>query len=64
MNIDEYRNRIDRIDKQLVALFCERMDTASDIAAWKQEQKRPVFDPERERQKLLEVASSVPEELR
>lgn len=64
MNIDEYRNRIDRIDKQLVALFCERMDTASDIAAWKKEQKRPVFDPERERQKLLEVASSVPEELR
>ena len=64
MNIDEYRNRIDRIDKQMVTLFCERMDTASDIAAWKQEQKRPVFDPERERQKLLEVASSVPEELR
>ena len=64
MNIDEYRNRIDRIDKQLVTLFCERMDTASDIAAWKKEQKRPVFDPERERQKLLEVASSVPEELR
>lgn len=64
MNIDEYRNRIDRIDKQLVVLFCERMDTASDIAAWKKEQKRPVFDPERERQKLLEVASSVPEELR
>ena len=63
MNIDEYRNRIDRIDKQLVTLFCERMDTASDIAAWKKEQKRPVFDPERERQKLLEVASSVPEEL-
>ncbi|MDD5964803.1 MAG: bifunctional chorismate mutase/prephenate dehydratase [Oscillospiraceae bacterium] len=64
MNIDEYRNRIDRIDKQLVTLFCERMDTVSDIAAWKKEQKRPVFDPERERQKLLEVASSVPEELR
>lgn len=64
MNIDEYRNRVDRIDKQLVTLFCERMDTASDIAAWKKEQKRPVFDPERERQKLLEVASSVPEELR
>ena len=64
MNIDEYRNRIDRIDKQLVTLFCERMDTASDIAAWKKEQKRPVFDPERERKKLLEVASSVPEELR
>ena len=64
MNIDEYRNRIDRIDKQLVTLFCERMDTASDIAAWKKEQKRPVFDPERERQKLIELASSVPEELR
>ena len=64
MNIDEYRNRIDRLDKQLVTLFCARMDTASDIAAWKKEQKRPVFDPERERQKLLEVASSVPEELR
>ena len=56
--------RIFRIDKQVVTLFCERMDTASDIAAWKKEQKRPVFDPERERQKLLEVASSVPEELR
>ena len=35
MNIDEYRNRIDRIEKQLVTLFCELMYTASDIAVCK-----------------------------
>ncbi|MDO4812351.1 MAG: chorismate mutase [Eubacteriales bacterium] len=63
MDLEEYRREIDRIDGQLVSLFCERMDIAAKIAAWKKEQGRPVYDPERERKKLLEIAASVPEEM-
>lgn len=63
MNLEEYRRKIDRIDEQLVSLFHERMDTAAGIAAWKKEQGRPVYDPERERKKLLEIAASVPEDM-
>lgn len=64
MDLDEYRHRIDGIDEQLVRLFCKRMDTAAEIAAWKKEQGSPVFDPERERKKLLGIAASVPEKMR
>lgn len=63
MNLEEYRRKIDRIDEQLVSLFHERMDTAAGIAAWKKERGRPVYDPERERKKLLEIAASVPEDM-
>lgn len=63
MNLEEYRRKIDRIDEQLVSLFHERMDTAAGIAVWKKEQGRPVYDPERERKKLLEIAASVPEDM-
>ena len=34
MDLSEYRTRIDEIDRQLVALFTERMATAADIAAF------------------------------
>ena len=35
MDINESRKKIDSIDKELVKLFCERMDTAKDIAEYK-----------------------------
>lgn len=35
MDLSEYRTKIDEIDRQLVALFTERMATAADIAAYK-----------------------------
>ena len=54
--LNELRENIDKIDRQLVELFCERMKTASDIAEYKRETGMPVFDPVREREKLTTVA--------
>lgn len=64
MDIKDFRGRIDETDAQLLAAFTQRMDIAGDIALYKQENGLPVFDPERERQKLNEIASKSPEALR
>lgn len=64
MELSEYRVKIDAIDRQLVALFAERMQTASEIAAWKKENGVPILDATRERQKLAEVSALAPEALR
>ena len=63
MDLTECRNRIDEIDRQLVALFSERMETAAQIAAYKKEHRLPVLDAERERQKLHQIAELAPEAL-
>ncbi len=36
-NSSDYRARIDQIDRQLVELFAQRMNTAAGIAAYKKE---------------------------
>lgn len=63
MELSDYRNKIDGIDAELTRLFVERMETASDIAAWKREHGKPVLDAARERQKLADVTANVPEGL-
>lgn len=35
MELSDYRSEIDRIDRELVRLFAERMRTAAGIAAYK-----------------------------
>ena len=37
MELSDYRARIDQIDRQLVELFAQRMNTAAGIAAYKKE---------------------------
>lgn len=61
MDLNQYRDRIDEIDRQLVALFAERMQTAAQIAAYKKEHALPVLDAARERKKLSAVAELAPE---
>ena len=64
MELSDYRARIDQIDRQLVELFAQRMNTAAGIAAYKKEHGLPVLDPVREREKLLDVAAQAPEDMR
>ena len=64
MELSDYRARIDQIDRQLVELFAQRMNTAAGIAACKKEHGLPVLDPVREREKLLDVAAQAPEDMR
>ncbi len=61
MELSDYRVQIDRIDRQLVELFAQRMETAAGIAAYKKEHGLPVLDSSRERQKLLDIAAKSPD---
>ena len=46
--LEEARSIINRIDREMAQLFCERMDAARMVAEYKRETGMPVFDPERE----------------
>ena len=52
MDLTDYRGKIDEIDSQILRLFEARMALSGKIAAWKQKNGQPVFQPEREAQKL------------
>lgn len=56
MDLNELRLEIDKIDSELVKLFCARMDVAAQIADYKKEHNMPILVPARERAKLDEVA--------
>ena len=62
MDLQECRKEIDRIDTEMLQLFTERMKVSENVAEYKAENNMPVYDAARERQKLINVASSVPEE--
>ncbi|MBQ8004312.1 MAG: chorismate mutase [Oscillospiraceae bacterium] len=51
----ELRNDIDRIDKELVSLIRERMETAAKIGQYKKENNMPIYDPARERELFNKV---------
>ena len=55
--LNKLREDIDKIDRELVELFCRRMETASGIAEYKRESGMAVYDPIREREKLAAVAN-------
>lgn len=52
IDLTKSRESIDRIDRQIVDLFEERMKVAKDVAEYKRNTGKKVFDPEREQQKL------------
>lgn len=62
MNLEECRQQIDRIDRQLVDLLQERLEIAGQVAAYKKEHHLPLFHPEREQQVLEKVTDSLPQE--
>lgn len=48
--LENARERINRIDAEMAKLFCERMEAARDVAAYKKENGMPIFDASREAQ--------------
>ena len=56
MELQELRKEIDRVDREIVKLYLERMEIADRIGAWKKENGVPVYDPAREEQLLDKVA--------
>ncbi|MDO4595732.1 MAG: prephenate dehydratase domain-containing protein [Coriobacteriaceae bacterium] len=56
MVLDQIRERLDIIDEELVKLLEERLSYAPQIAQAKIDAQAPTLDPQRERQKLAQIA--------
>ena len=55
-SIEQSREAIDRIDREIVKLFCERMKVSGDVARYKQVVGKPITDNARERALLAKVS--------
>lgn len=60
--LNEYRKQLDAIDDRIVAAFSERMDVVEAIGAWKRENHRGAFDPDREAAMLARLCANVPKD--
>ena len=63
MELKDLRIELDKIDREMVALFEKRMRVCEDVARWKVANGRPVLDAGREKEKLQAVAEQLPEDL-
>ena len=57
--LENLREKIDSIDKEMIALFEERMDIVADIAAYKIKNNLPVLNQNREDIVVSKVKSTV-----
>ncbi|MBE6690893.1 MAG: bifunctional chorismate mutase/prephenate dehydratase [Ruminococcaceae bacterium] len=55
-SLEESRAAIDRIDRELVRLFCERMSVSANVAEYKRLVGKPVTDAARERALLAKIS--------
>lgn len=63
MEIAELRAEIDKIDNELVQLFCRRMQMSAGVADYKREHNLPIFVPAREREILQAMAEKAGPEM-
>lgn len=57
MDLSQLRETLDEIDENIVALYEKRMDVCAQVATYKIENGKRVFDKEREQQKLDSVSA-------
>ncbi len=57
MDLTQLRMQIDEIDKSIVALYEKRMEVAANVARYKMESGKKVFDKVREEEKIQKVKS-------
>ncbi len=62
-NIKEYREEIDRLDREIVKKIDERMRVAEKIGIYKQENNLPITDIIREREKIDEITDMASEDM-
>ncbi|MEE9904024.1 chorismate mutase [Chlorobium sp.] len=60
--LEEWRKKIDDIDRQLAALLCERLQCARNISVLKARIGEQVLQPEREKEVLSNVISQADSE--
>ena len=58
-SLEVLRKELDRIDDQIAALYEQRMDVCGQVGEYKVKTGRKVFDCQREKEKLSDVASKV-----
>nr|HPR76941.1 chorismate mutase [Oscillospiraceae bacterium] len=63
MILQDKRTELDAIDAQIVDLMARRMGIIKEIGHFKAENKMPILDSERERQKLADLAKQAGPEL-
>jgi len=56
MELQQLRQKIDAIDEEMIRLSCQRMEVSKAIGAYKKERNLPIFVPEREQEKLMDIA--------
>ena len=61
--LEEQRQKIDSIDRQIVALFEERTNVVEEVAKIKLDNDIPILDSGREEQVILKVQSYLKDEL-
>lgn len=61
LNLDQLRTQIDDIDTQITDLFKKRMETALEVAKYKQENGIPVLNDRREKEVLHKVSEQIGE---
>ena len=62
MMLEEQRQKIDQIDRQIVALFEERTNVVEEVAKIKLENDIPILDSDREEQVIFKVQSYLKDE--
>ena len=58
-DLTEIRKEIDEIDRKLLELFEYRMKLSLNVAEYKKKEDLPVYDPEREKEKLKKLRDMV-----
>ena len=58
MELSDWRERIDGIDRQLIDLLNERMQCAQEIGRIKKAAGKPIRDPARERDVIAKIKAS------
>lgn len=64
MTLENLRDKINSIDKEILNLFIERMKISRQVALYKQEHNLPVFQEERENEIIKKVRDNAPDELK
>ena len=62
-DIQELRTEIDQIDRQIVDLLKQRLDTANEVAEYKRERNLPVLDSNRENALMQKISDQAGEEM-
>ena len=63
MELDKLREEIDRIDRELLSLFCRRMEVVAQVGQYKKERGLPVLNQGREDAILARARAQVPPEM-